>query len=179
MSERLHELTPNQVVLAGAAPELFLAFKNSLLESLRPVGELEITLAEHIVVAHWGLRRCRYAETTLAAADPLADPLLDGNLHPILRHLDAVTRRHERTIERSLKLLRELQTEREFRRLATPEVREAAASAPLGSLMRTRRAFLAEQATKSLVNKMNLTAALDKFLNQPPPGSGVDFDRFK
>ena len=176
MPERLHELTPNQVVLAGATPEAFLAFKQSLLNSLRPEGELELLFAESIVAAEWGLRGCRCAEASLAT-EQHPNPLLNASAHPALRLIDATVRRHQRTLERSLKLLRELQSEREFRRLAAPA--EAAASAPLANCAHSRRAFLAEQSQKSRLDKSNLKNALDQFLNQPPPGVNVTFDRFE
>lgn len=175
MPKRLHELTPDQVVLAGATPETFLAFKQSLLNSLRPEGELELLLAESIIVAEWGLRRCLLAEKSLAS-EKHPDPLLNESVHPAMRLLDATVRRHERSIERSLKTLRELQSEREFRRLSVPS--EAAAAAPLANSASTRRAFFAEQSVKSRMDRANLSAALNQFLNQPPPGGDVTFDRF-
>ena len=144
MSARLHELTADQVVLAGATAEAFLAFKQALLNSLCPVGELELLFAENIVAAQWGLRRCRLAEASLATSTH-PDPLVHTFVHPALRLVDSTVRRHERTIERSMKMLRELQSEREFRRLATPSA-EAAAAAPLARCAETRRAYYREQA---------------------------------
>lgn len=176
MPARLHELTPDQVVLAGATPEAFLAFKQSLLNSLHPEGELELLFAESIVAAEWGLRGCRLAEASLAT-EKHPDPLCNENVHPALRLIDATIRRHERSIERNLKLLRELQSEREFRRLAAHPA-AAAAAAPLANTARTRRAFFAEESLKSRLDRINLKSALDQFLNQPPPGSSVTFDRF-
>lgn len=169
---RLHELTPDQVVLAGATPETFLAFKQALLNSLRPEGELELLFAESIVVAQWGLRRCRLAEASLASAE--TDPLLNPQVHPALRLLDATVRRHERTIERHMKMLGELQSEREFRRLAAP----AAEAASLARCAQARRAYFAEQAQKTRLDQASLKQALDQFLNQPPPGGDVPFNRF-
>ena len=175
---RLHELTPDQVVLAGAAPETFLAFKQALLNSLRPDGELELLFAETIVVAQWGLRRCRLAEASLVTSQH-PDPLTGAQNLAALRLLDATVRRHEHTLERSLKQLRELQSEREFRRLAAPSAEAAAAAAPLARYAQARRAFLAEQSLKSRMDGAHLKAALDQFLNQPVPGGDVIFNRFQ
>ena len=194
--QRLHELTPSQVVLAGATPEAFNAFKQSILNSLRPAGELELLFAENLVVAQWGLRRCRLAEASLSTgAHP--DPLLDPHALPALRLLDAIIRRHERSVERSLKMLRELQSEREFRRLTVPAneaqasppseaataaaagaANSSSAAAPLADTAQARRAFFAEQSRKSRLDGANLKAALDRFLHQPPPGGDVAFERF-
>ena len=179
--QRLHELTPDQVVLAGATPEAFLAFKQSLLNSLCPEGELELLFAEQIVVAHWGVRRCHLAEASLAT-ETHPDPLLHHEAHPALRLLDATVRRHERTIERNLKQLRQLQSEREFRRLAAPssvEAAAAAAAAPLANYAQARRAYLAEQSQKSRLDGASLKAALEQFLQQPVPGHDVLFNRFQ
>ena len=168
--ERTHKLTPGQMVLSELAGPLdrraFESLSASLFAELVPYGEMEALTVEQIVAAHWTLRRCLAAEARLAAVKGV-DPLCDECRHPALRGIESVVRRAERTIERSLKLLRQLQTERELRRVVepsaslTPEERKAV-QAPLADYARIRHQFLRYRQGESNRGKHPLQRGLEE-----------------
>ena len=57
-----HGLRSNQLLLDGEDPEEFAELKADLLEALAPVGAVELSLAERIVIAIWRQRRLARAE---------------------------------------------------------------------------------------------------------------------
>jgi hypothetical protein len=60
-----HGLTGEQVVLPNENPEDFDTFQAGLLSDLHPLGELEETLVERIVIDQWRLRRVPLLESAL------------------------------------------------------------------------------------------------------------------
>ncbi|MGD9671483.1 MAG: hypothetical protein AB7U75_20940 [Hyphomicrobiaceae bacterium] len=62
-----HGLRSNQLLLGGEDPEEFGELQADLLEALAPVGAVELSLAERIVIAIWRQRRLERAETAAIA----------------------------------------------------------------------------------------------------------------
>ena len=73
-----HGLRSNQLLLAGEDPEEFAQLNADLLEALAPVGAVELSLAERIVIAIWRQRRLTRAETATLALERRDDAVLDG-----------------------------------------------------------------------------------------------------
>src|SRR5262245_63946044 len=78
-------------VIPGECPQTWEAHRSGVVESLTPVGLLEVNLAERAALLLWRLQRlARYeAETVAAAMEPVALPSLpspDDPLSPPRRH---------------------------------------------------------------------------------------------
>jgi hypothetical protein len=73
-----HGLRSNQLLLDGEDPEELVALQADLLEALAPVGAIELSLAERIVVAIWRQRRLARAESAALALERRDDEILDG-----------------------------------------------------------------------------------------------------
>jgi hypothetical protein len=86
-----------------------------LLDRLCPDGILEQTFADEIMSAQWRLRRCRIAESDLAARsledETLDEPTVDRKQHSI----DRARASAHRLLRGSIAELRKLQTERKIR----------------------------------------------------------------
>jgi hypothetical protein len=61
-----HGLTAEKVTIDGEDPKQFEAFRDDVLESLRPEGAIEEQLAERIVLCWWRLRRVCRMEADIA-----------------------------------------------------------------------------------------------------------------
>ncbi|HKD07369.1 MAG TPA: hypothetical protein VKB79_15815 [Bryobacteraceae bacterium] len=87
----------------------------SLLNQLCPDGILEQTFADEIMSAQWRLRRCRIAESDLAARS-LEDETLDEAAIDRKQHsIDRARASAHRILRQSIAELRKLQTERRIR----------------------------------------------------------------
>ena len=73
-----HGLRSNQLLLDGEDPEEFAELKSDLLEALAPVGAVELSLAERIVIAIWRQRRIARAEAAALSLEHRNDAILDG-----------------------------------------------------------------------------------------------------
>lgn len=100
------------LVLKGDEEE-FSTFAAGLQADIEPVGAVELDLFAQHAHAAWDLRRCRRAE---AAPDtlypPTGDPLLDSEGDVRFKRIEAVTRRAERTYQRTFKAIQALQARR-------------------------------------------------------------------
>ena len=73
-----HGLRSNQLLLDGEDPEEFAELQADLLDALAPVGAVELSLAERIVIAIWRQRRLARAEAAALALERRDDALLEG-----------------------------------------------------------------------------------------------------
>lgn len=73
-----HGLRSNQLLLDGEDPEEFAELQADLLQALAPVGAIEQSLAERIIIAVWRQRRLARAETAALALERRDDEILDG-----------------------------------------------------------------------------------------------------
>ena len=73
-----HGLRSNQLLLDGEDPEEFAGLQADLLEALAPVGAVELSLAERIVIAIWRQRRLARAETAALSLERRDKEILDG-----------------------------------------------------------------------------------------------------
>lgn len=73
-----HGLRSNQLLLDGEDPEEFAQLQADLLEALAPVGAVELSLAERIVIAIWRQRRLARAETAALSLERRDNEILDG-----------------------------------------------------------------------------------------------------
>jgi len=112
-----HGLSSRDCIVAPEDQPEFDKMLDSYSQELRPVGQLEQDLFQQFLLAAWNLRRIRRLESVKTSindprcVDPLLDPILDT-------HYDRLSRYHsrfERTFSRSLKHLKELQTDRVLR----------------------------------------------------------------
>ena len=87
-----HGLRSNQVLLDGEDPEEFAELQADLLDALAPVGAIELSLAERIVIAIWRQRRLARAESAALELESRDDEILDG-----LRRLHDYDEREEIT----------------------------------------------------------------------------------
>jgi hypothetical protein len=93
-----HGLTGHQVVLPNENPDEFESFRTGLLADLAPRGDLEVALAERIVIAIWRLRRV---------------PIFEAELHrrgfqeQIVKRAEKECRRYETTESDRLRTLLE------------------------------------------------------------------------
>jgi uncharacterized protein YecA (UPF0149 family) len=104
--------------------DIFSEFESGYLAELSPATPLEQTLAREIVQAAWRLRRCAALEWTTP------EDLDDEQLDRLQASIDRARATAQRTLHRSLKELRRLQTERLYGTLAAPAdlFRQAAAA---------------------------------------------------
>ena len=116
-----HGLLSREVVLAGEDPAEFEGFRQRMAADLRPVGELEETLAERVAAQWWRLKRIARAEGKLFEHDErradAADP--GGALAEVLGAMHNpydTLRRYERAIERGLEsVMRQFREAQELR----------------------------------------------------------------
>jgi uncharacterized protein YecA (UPF0149 family) len=94
--------------------ETFHEFESGYLAELSPATPLEQTLAREIVQAAWRLRRCANLESSTP------EELDDEQLDRLQASIDRARATAQRTLHRSLKELRRLQTERLYGTLIAP-----------------------------------------------------------
>ena len=129
---RTHGLTARDLVVRDDEREEFQELLASFQSELDPLGALEQTLFDEIVHAAWNLRRIRRLEASLATS--ASDPILDDTLEPTLNRLARYQARFERTLSRSIRDLRALQTNRfVVNELIAPEDR--AGLSPLAAIV--------------------------------------------
>ena len=113
-NSRTHGFSSKQFVIIPGQEEEFETFSGNLRENVQPEGALEDELFVQLLHSAWNLRRCRLAETELAA-NVTVDPLLDDTNEAKLRRIDLYARRAQAAFNRTLKELRVIQTERQYR----------------------------------------------------------------
>ncbi len=160
LNSRKHGLSAAHLVVTDADREAFDSMQASLLETIAPQGELELTLFDTLLHANWNIRRCRIVWAGLVED-------LDQN-EARLRQVDRYTRRHDSNFNRALKELRALQTDREFRRLAAT-VPSPDQPSPLVNTQTVRWAHLRERAATNRLDSASLGLALEKVRPLPPP----------
>ena len=107
---RKHGFTAAELHIPEELREHFEEFQDGLVAIIDPTNDLERNLAKQLVAAAWRIERMRVAEAELIASDP--NPFLNP---AIIKGLDALQRyiaAAERSYQRALKELRELQTNR-------------------------------------------------------------------
>lgn len=120
------------VVPAGEEAQ-FAAFKAALLEDTRPEGALEQEFFDRLLTYGWNLRRARAAESCLLATADLAADEDAGRLLRVARY----RRDLDRSFDRALKELRQLQTQRAILlQQETVVVEQFSNVAPLAELSR-------------------------------------------
>ncbi len=72
-----HGLRSNRLLLDGEDPEEFAELHAELVNALGPVGAIELSLAERVVIAIWRQRRLARAETATLALQRRDDEILD------------------------------------------------------------------------------------------------------
>ena len=120
---RTHGLTTRDLVVADGEREEFEQFQSSLLDEIRPAGELEATVFHQLVHAAWNLRRIRRLESELWQNEP--NPLATDESSKPFDRLARYHARTERSYYRALKELKDLQTNRELREGVEDEVSQA------------------------------------------------------
>ena len=73
-----HGLRSNRLLLDGEDPEEFAELQADLFDALAPVGAVELSLAERIVIAIWRQRRVARAEAAALSIERRDDAVLDG-----------------------------------------------------------------------------------------------------
>jgi len=109
-----HGLTSRHLVVREDEREAFEELRADYLRDVGPQGVIESDLFNLLLHAAWNLRRLRRLEAELSpeGADPLTDPNLERQLDRLARY----QARAENLYFRTLKQLRELQTDRVSRR---------------------------------------------------------------
>jgi len=110
---RTHGLTSRDCIVAPEDQPVFQDLLTSLTAEHKPEGATEHLLFYQLVQASWNLRRINRLETSLATTD--SDPLLDDSLDRTMARLSRYHNRCERTLFRSIKQLKQLQTDRAVR----------------------------------------------------------------
>lgn len=105
-------------VLPGELDE-FRGFYDDLEADIQPASPLEQEVFLLVAHAAWTLRRCRLAEAASYAEG--ADPLADDDRENRLQRIDARARRAQTALNRAMRELRTIQTERMYRNEAQPE----------------------------------------------------------
>lgn len=117
MNATKHGLLSSKALLSDEDPDEFSAYKERLLLALSPVGDLEVLLAEQIIISSWRIRRLLVVEAGLLKEDPYGyrPELLSNRFRGELRELQVLSR-YEAGIERSLyRALHELQRIQAYR----------------------------------------------------------------
>jgi hypothetical protein len=109
---RKHGLTATQLVIAGEDHEEFDELHAELQADVRPQGPLQQVLFDQLVASAWNLHRIRRMEAELTASaltylDILDNPELTAKLDRLARHQTRI----ERSVHRSLRELKSLQTD--------------------------------------------------------------------
>ena len=121
-NSRTHGLCSKDRLVANEDQEEFDVMEIKLQVDIHPHGELEQILFSEILTASWQLRRICRMETELSTGrDSYAALLDDENLQKKLDRLGRHHTRFERTVHRSLKELKALQTNRAQRQDAPKE----------------------------------------------------------
>ena len=136
-----HGLTSRSLVVRDDEREEFETLLSNLSSEIQPAGEIETLTFQNLVHAAWTLRRCRRAETDLAASGP--DPLLDDTAARTQDRIVRYAARAERSYYKALNTLQALQTDRALRRQNGLQPPEAAVQnepiPPAASLATLRR----------------------------------------
>ena len=107
---RTHGLTSRDLIVAPNEREEFEELLNDYQTDVKPQGAIQHTLFDELVGAAWNLRRVRRMEAELCSATSPQDLLKDEDLQKKLDRLARHKTRIERTFHRSLKELKDLQT---------------------------------------------------------------------
>ena len=100
----------------------FDSFERGLRIEFQPSGETQEKLFSDLLLAAWNERRCQKTEVELlltSTAD-VPDPMLDPEIAKQVDRLNLYARRYNATFHRSLKALRQVQTEAAFRLAVLP-----------------------------------------------------------
>jgi hypothetical protein len=115
-------LTSRELVVLPGQEDLFVQWITSLDDAIQPCGALEFDVFRQLAHASWTLHRCRQAEVQSfnnqrhKGYDILAYPVSEDTL----KLIDLYTRRAERSYQRALKELKNLQTDRLLRDSSHP-----------------------------------------------------------
>ncbi len=109
------------VILPGFESE-FESLRASLLDSLKPNGDIQDVLFDEILHASWNLVRARIAEVQVyqQQSDPAFDPLVDDKNEAKLKRIHHFTRTNQLARDRAMKQLSAIQTEIRARLQAFP-----------------------------------------------------------
>lgn len=110
---RRHGLTAKELVIAPEQREEFEELLGDFEAEIRPQGPIQETLFDELVAAAWNLRRIRGMEAALyasAGAATYSEVLANDDLQAKLDRLARHKTRIERTFHRSLRELKDLQT---------------------------------------------------------------------
>ena len=169
-----HGLTARHLRLSEEETPLFEEMRAELEAQIAPRGPLELQVFERLILASWNLRRAAILSASL-------DPLDDAQAGAFAR-TELYQRRLENSFYRSLKELRELQTERLTRDALlsdadSDETKAGALTVPLANWPRIRSAVLAEQATKQRITSESYRQLVDQMMTAPP-GASFSVTRF-
>jgi len=115
---RTHGLTARDLIVAADEHEEFQQLLSGYQTEVNPQGAIQQTLFDELVGAAWNLRRVRRMEVQLHS-DTTDDEELQKKLDRLARHKTRI----ERTFHRSLKELKELQTNAVFQEAIPSEMR--------------------------------------------------------
>lgn len=147
-----HGLSSRDVVLRDGELEEFEELRDGLEADIKPAGILEREVFAHLVHSALNLRRARRLEAEMrnlfsSEEDPLRSPDLSRDAERYHRYYA----RAERTFHKSLKALRDLQTQR-MQRLVPEEIaQEAPPLADAGDLAKRTQIVTPDQAMKQLI----------------------------
>lgn len=146
-----HGLSARDVVLLPGEREEFDEMKAQLESELKPAGPLETEIFGHLVHAAWNLRRARRLEADInyqTCSDPLRDPDHCKEAERFQRY----HARTERSFHKSLKTLKDLQTQRLQRNLIPEEAaREAPPLADVRDLAKQTQIVTPNEAMRQLI----------------------------
>ena len=126
--------------------------KAQLESEVKPAGPLEAEIFGHLVHAAWNLRRARRLEADINSQTG-GDPLRDPDHFKEAERFHRYHARAERTFHKSLKALKELQTQRMQRSLVAEEVaQEAPPLADAGDLSKRTQIVTPNQAMRQLIH---------------------------
>jgi hypothetical protein len=105
----------------GEQPE-FEQLSSGLRKEINPTGETQEKLFADLLLAAWNERRCQKTEVKLmlSSTSDVDDPLLDPEIAKQLDRVALYARRYNAAFHRTLKALRQVQTEAAFRLAVLP-----------------------------------------------------------
>jgi hypothetical protein len=140
---RTHGFTSTILLVAPDQQPFFDRLETELRETVNPAPGLEQELFRQLVTSAWQLRRLAgWEEELLDQPNPFEDPVAEANLRRFHRYKSA----HQRTFDRALKEIRDLQSARAALEQIEPDLRaQIVAGAPLARLPIVLKALKATQ----------------------------------
>ncbi len=124
-----HGLSAKQLHVPPALQDTFAQHREALLLDLKPSGAAELDLFEQLLHSSWCLHLIHQAELQLHAESD--NPFLDSRLTGQIDRLDRYRSRHQKDYRATLKLIRDLQTDRAVLAQQDPAVTILTKSYPL------------------------------------------------